>query len=246
MYNAIRRGSKLHLDEEKSRLLVRSLGASNPYHNLTQHKQSRQSLSGSRSIHPLAKPAYGDQFQIYTHTSQQRFRQLHLPPAQFIPVVCKTENDDDESSDDNDLAHFRRSYVSQSTYLLRVADSNRSFSGLARTKTSYRFECRHSFSSKPGRTTGVKIPTPKTESSSSIGNTISSIDPVKLMNSAMDMLWYATKMLVSILVRLPGNALYYAMNSKERKAKITEIKEFAKKEFDHYWTGTKVRPTRKI
>jgi len=218
--------------------LVRSLGASNPYDNLAQQMQSRQSLSGSRSIHLLTKSSHSDKLQTHAYTSQQRFREIHLPLTQYIPAVCKTDNDD-ESSDDQDLAYYRRSTISQPTYQIGVSRPHQSFSGLSKPKTSYRFESRLSFSSTRGGT-GAKIPTPKTESASSISNAISSIDPVKVMKSGLDLTWYVTKMLVSFLVRLPGNTLYYMMNSKERKDKIAEIKEIAKKEFDHYWTGSKL------
>ncbi|CAJ1966775.1 unnamed protein product [Cylindrotheca closterium] len=241
MYNAIRRGTKLQLDKGKpSRLLVRTLGGTNPYESLTQQLKSRHSLSGSnRSIQLLTKPAYGDQLQTYAYNSNQRFREIHLPSTQSIPAACKIDNDDESSTDDKDLAYYRRSSVSQPTYEMRLSGPIRPFSGLERPKTSYRFESRLSFSSRPGRT-GAKIPTPKTESSSSIRKTISAIDPMKVFKSGLDMTWYATKILVSFLVKLPGNTLYYIMNSEDRRAKIAEIKAMAKKEFDHYWTGSKL------
>ena len=236
----------MNLDKGRSSLLLRSLSTSNPYEKLTQQMQSRQSLSGSsRSMHLLTKPSHGNQLQVYAYTAQQRLREIHLSSTQSIPAACKTDNDDESSSGDNDLAYYRRSSISEPTYHLRLSDPNRSFSGLESPKTSYRFESRLSFSSRSGRT-GAKIPTPKTESSSSIRKTISSIDPMKVLKSALDMTWHATKILVSFLVRLPGNTWYYIMNSDERKAKIAEIRAMAKKEFDHYWNGSKVRPAQDL
>jgi len=66
------------------------------------------------------------------------------------------------------------------------------------------------------------------------------MDPIKLMKKGMDLTFYLAKSLVSFLVRLPGNTLYYMLNGEQRRAKIAEIKAIAKKEFDHYWTGSKL------
>jgi hypothetical protein len=64
---------------------------------------------------------------------------------------------------------------------------------------------------------------------------------MSIARKGLELTWSITNMLVSFLVRLPGNTLYYLMNSKERKARIAEMRALVKKEFDHYWTGSKVR-----
>ena len=86
----------------------------------------------------------------------------------------------------------------------------------------------------------LKIPTPKSPSQQSMFP-FGSIDPAALARSGLDFTWSMTKMFVTFLVKLPGNTLYYVMNPAERKKRITEIKDLAKKEFDHYFMGSKVR-----
>jgi len=49
-----------------------------------------------------------------------------------------------------------------------------------------------------------------------------------------------TKMVLMFIIRLPGNTLYYLINPQKRRDKIAEIRDIAKKEFDHYWTGSKL------
>lgn len=236
MYHAIRTGSKRHLNRRHSNILARSLSAASSRHgDFTQQMQSRHGLSGCRRFHLLSKSSYVGNLQ-QTYTFRQRFRELNLPATQSVPAFCKI---DDGVSDDVDLAHCRRSSVSPATYNMKISDPTNSFITLARTRSAYTFESRLSFSSSSGRKgTSARIPTPKTESAAS---SITSMDPIKILKSGLDLTWYLTKVLVKFLVKLPGNTLYYMMNSKERKAKIAEIKEIAKKEFDHYWTGSKVR-----
>jgi hypothetical protein len=58
------------------------------------------------------------------------------------------------------------------------------------------------------------------------------------------MTWSLTKMVMNFLLRLPGNSWFLITHPKERKEKIQEIKDMARKEFDHYWMGSKVRTLR--
>lgn len=234
MYHAIRSGSRRHAIQGQSNLLVRSLNACEPHllGNMTQ-----QRLAGSRSLHRLSKQSRGDELQIHTFTSRQRFREFHLPSTQSIPAICRSDDNDESSDHVKDLVYLRRSSISQPTFQLKTSSPFHHYNNLARPRTSYNFESRLWFSGR----TGAKIPTPKTESASSISSMISSMDPVKLLTKGADMTWYLAKTLISFLLRLPGNTLYYLMNGDERRAKIAEIKDMAKKEFDHYWTGSKVR-----
>lgn len=245
MYNAIRTGSKRHSSQGQSNLLVRSLNASEPsLGNMTQQMQGF-SGPGSRNLHLLAKPSRKGDLQKHAFTSRQRFRDFHLPATQSIPAFSRVD-DNDESSNNTDLVYYRRSSISRPNFHMKSPSNPfHPYNNLAHPRTLYRFESRLSFSSRLGRT-GAKIPTPKTESSSSISSSLSSMDPIKLMKKGMDLTFYLAKSLVSFLVRLPGNTLYYMLNGEQRRAKIAEIKAIAKKEFDHYWTGSKVRSSQNL
>ena len=68
-----------------------------------------------------------------------------------------------------------------------------------------------------------------------------SFDPAELTKKVFEVSWSMTKTVLMFLIKLPYNTLYYATHSKARKDKIAEIKDIARKEFEHYSTGTKVR-----
>ena len=111
---------------------------------------------------------------------------------------------------------------------------------------NFRRELRAAYSSGPTNkggkySTSVKVPTPESLSSSQGSlSPFGSIDPKELAKKAVDLSWTLVRAVITFLVRLPYNVFFYATHPKERKEKVTEIRELAKKEFDHYWTGTKV------
>ena len=89
--------------------------------------------------------------------------------------------------------------------------------------------------------THAKIPIPKSSPTlSTSSNPLDSIDPKKILKGSLDVTRSLTKSLFKIIIRLPGNVLFFATHSKERREKIADIKEFIKKEVDHYWVGAKV------
>ena len=60
------------------------------------------------------------------------------------------------------------------------------------------------------------------------------------MKTSLEMTWYITKTLCGFVIHLPGNIIFFATHSKERREKIAGMKETIKKEVDHYWVGIKV------
>jgi hypothetical protein len=106
-----------------------------------------------------------------------------------------------------------------------------------------RAESRASFSSdskkQGGFSTSAKIPTPKSQTNISL-NPLASVDPQAIVRGAFSTTWSLTKMLLNFLLRLPGNSWFLLTHPKDRKEKIQEIKDMARKEFDHYWMGSKV------
>lgn len=89
--------------------------------------------------------------------------------------------------------------------------------------------------------TDVKIPTPKSSPTLSTSlNPLDSIDPKAIKKGIVNFSWSATKTVFKFIIRLPGNFVYYITHPKERKERTTEIKDFAKKEFDHYHVGSKL------
>ncbi|KAL3923318.1 MAG: hypothetical protein SGILL_001722, partial [Bacillariaceae sp.] len=90
--------------------------------------------------------------------------------------------------------------------------------------------------------TQAKIPTPKSspDGALSIRQSIEAIDPKAILQTALSYAWGMTKTVLTFLLHLPGNLFFYATHPQERRDKIAEIKEHAKKEFDHYKVGTKL------
>lgn len=88
--------------------------------------------------------------------------------------------------------------------------------------------------------TSAKIPTPKSAPNHSMFS-LASFDPKSLVKGLLDTTWNITKIVLKFLVQLPMNAYFYSTHPKERREKIQELKGHAKKEFDHYWTGSKVK-----
>jgi hypothetical protein len=90
--------------------------------------------------------------------------------------------------------------------------------------------------------TVAKIPTPKSSPHAlSLQQSIAAIDPKAILQIVWNFTWTITKAVVKFTAMLPYNIVYYIFHPQDRRDKITEIKEIAKKEFDHYWVGTKVR-----
>lgn len=106
---------------------------------------------------------------------------------------------------------------------------------------------RRQFSSEPSGSsrsqykTSVKIPEPKSALTSNSMFSFASFDPKTLVLKLLESTWSITKTVITFLVKLPMNLLFYMTHHQERRDKIQEIKHHAKKELDHYWTGTKVR-----
>jgi hypothetical protein len=98
-----------------------------------------------------------------------------------------------------------------------------------------------SSSSSSSTSTHAKIPTPKSSPTlSTSSNPLASIDPKAILKKTTDLTWYATKSVSKFIIRLPGNAYFFITHPKERREKITGLKEAVKKEIDHYWVGSKV------
>ena len=136
--------------------------------------------------------------------------------------------------------------TASNTVIFEPIDSSLGPSLFGARNRFHQYDSRMSFSSKSGEgpeySTSAKIPTPKSPSHTSL-SPFASFDPQTLIKGAIEMTWSVTKLIVNFILRLPGNSWYYLTHSKERREKIAEIKDFAKKEFDHYWVGTKVSET---
>ena len=89
--------------------------------------------------------------------------------------------------------------------------------------------------------TPAKIPTPKSSPTlSTSSNPLASIDSKVVLKGIVEVTWSATKTVSKFIIRSPGNIIFFITHQKERKEKITGIKEAVKKEIDHYWVGSKV------
>lgn len=87
--------------------------------------------------------------------------------------------------------------------------------------------------------TSAKIPTPKSAPNTSMFS-LANFDPQALLKRVLSATWSITKIVLTFLVKLPMNMFFYLTHPKERREKIQEIKGHAQKEFDHYWTGSKL------
>lgn len=87
----------------------------------------------------------------------------------------------------------------------------------------------------PGK---AKIPIPK--SAPAAKGPLSSIDVSAIAKATYDMTLWFTKATVRFIVHLPGNTIFFLTHPKERREKIADLKEFIRKEVDHYWVGFKV------
>jgi len=64
--------------------------------------------------------------------------------------------------------------------------------------------------------------------------------PKSLVRKGLDMLSWLARATLTFVVKLPGNIVFYAWNSTERKALLTQIQDTIKHEINHYWVGTKL------
>jgi len=93
----------------------------------------------------------------------------------------------------------------------------------------------------PDYATQAKIPIPKSSPTlSTSSNPFASIDFKAILRGSLDMTHYLTKSLFRIIIHLPGNLLFFVTHPKERREKIAEMKEWIKKEVNHYWVGIKL------
>lgn len=163
-------------------------------------------------------------------------REVDLPRSSEFSTKS---NSSTNRSHDGAMNLLRSTLSSPTVYQTLVYDPMNSCLGLSRVN-NYQACSKVFFSSNTGRRrSGAKIPTPQSDAKDSL-LPFGSIDPAALARSAIDLTWSMTKAFVNFLVRLPGNTLYYLMNSKERQERIAQIKEAAKKEFDHYRMGSKL------
>eukprot|EP00980_Cylindrotheca_fusiformis_P004018 scaffold880_cov132-Cylindrotheca_fusiformis.AAC.14 len=137
------------------------------------------------------------------------------------------------------LPLLRATLGSPTAYRTLVFDPLYSCYGIS-PYNSYQANAKVLFSTVGRSGTSAKIPTPKSPAEQTIMKTIKSIDPMAIARKGVELTWSLTKAIVLFLARLPKNTFFYLMNPKERKEKITEIKDVIRKEVDHYWTGTKL------
>jgi len=89
--------------------------------------------------------------------------------------------------------------------------------------------------------TPAKIPTPKSSPTlSTSSNPLASIDSKAVLKGIVDVTWSTTKTVSKFIIRSPGNIVFFITHPKERREKINGIKEWVKKEIDHYWVGSKL------
>mmetsp|Transcript_50953 Transcript_50953/g.104837 ORF Transcript_50953/g.104837 Transcript_50953/m.104837 type:complete len:933 (-) Transcript_50953:415-3213(-) len=94
---------------------------------------------------------------------------------------------------------------------------------------------------KSNNATQAKIPIPKSSPTlSTSSNPFASINFGAIVKTSLEMTWYITKTLCGFVIHLPGNIIFFATHSKERREKIAGMKETIKKEVDHYWVGIKL------
>ena len=82
------------------------------------------------------------------------------------------------------------------------------------------------------------IPIPK--SAPAAKGPLASIDVSAIAKGTYDMTLWLTKATFRFIIHLPGNTIFFLTHAKERREKIADMKEFIKKEVDHYWVGFKV------
>lgn len=64
--------------------------------------------------------------------------------------------------------------------------------------------------------------------------------PKTFIRKGVDLVVSASKSMVSFLIKLPGNALFYATHPTETRNAWYRLRDMAKAEIHHYWVGTKL------
>jgi hypothetical protein len=231
------------MDERHANFVVRSLSSSQFFGNNSNEIHNVPSLRGAQGSDS-----------VQSTSENQAYKKLLLNPRNTENILRKenilsfsprsasafVKNERSNPAQDAAFLLLRSTLSSPTAYRTLLYDPLSSCYGFSPYKT-YQADSRMFFSTgmrRPG--TSAKIPTPKSPSEQSLVKSITS-NPMSIARKGLELTWSITNMLVSFLVRLPGNTLYYLMNSKERKARIAEMRALVKKEFDHYWTGSKVR-----
>jgi hypothetical protein len=87
----------------------------------------------------------------------------------------------------------------------------------------------------------TKVPTPP--SAPPMENPLQKLattTPKSVVRKGVDLAVSAFKVVVTFLLKLPGNMYYYLTHPMERKERFASLKQMAKDEAHHYWVGTKV------
>jgi hypothetical protein len=196
---------------------------------------SDTTLSFSGRLPPTSSvtPSIGNS-EYYFKSSHHKYRREFLFP--FESMAFGSSNP--QRSRGNNSYHWESKMRLNPPYESRVflssSSSSSSESSEKQKKESKRLK-------SPGYATQAKIPIPKSSPTlSTSSNPFASIDFKAILKSSVDLTLYFTKILVKVVVRLPGNVLFFATHKKERREKIAGLKESIKKEVDHYWVGIKV------
>jgi hypothetical protein len=88
----------------------------------------------------------------------------------------------------------------------------------------------------------TRVPTPQSSppSDPSTFEQLKQATPRRIMQQGMDMTVSLFKVLVSFLLKLPGNTIYYLTNPDELRQALVGIKKTAQDEIHHYWVGFKL------
>jgi LETM1 and EF-hand domain-containing protein 1 len=106
---------------------------------------------------------------------------------------------------------------------------------------------------KPSRKLGpTPVPTPPSAPpEESPLQSLQKASTKSIIRKAMDMTVSASRTIVTFLVKLPGNIIFYATHPKESREAWHKLRDAAKEEAHHYWVGTKllwadIRTARKL
>jgi hypothetical protein len=233
------------MDERHANFVVRSLSSSQYFgnnRNEIQDVASLQGAQGSDSVQSTSENQAYKSLLLNPRNTENMLRKENILSFSSRSASAFVKNERLNPAQDAAFLLWRSTLSSPTAYRTLLYDPLSSCYGLSPYKT-HQADARMFFSTKMRRPgTSARIPTPKSPSppEQSLIKSITS-NPMSVARKGLEQTWSITNVLVSFLIRLPGNTSYYVMNSKERKARITEIRDLVKKEFDHYWTGSKVR-----
>jgi len=193
---------------------------------------------------------------------------LSAPSSSSLSTSAENRDNDNDNDNDNDLYkqhqperglsslqsttplgsnHFSRNrrtdYRLESKSRFHPQYESRAFLSSSSSTSSEKSTAKTTITSNnpSDYSTHAKIPIPKSSpTKSTSSNPLDSIDTKKILKGSLDVTLSLTKSLFKIIIRLPGNVFFFATHSKERREKIADIKEWIKKEVDHYWVGAKV------